>query len=477
MRSNRVQFAALSLALMGVGCGVAIGGETDWPQFRGPNASGVAAGGGAPTDWDGPTNDGIAWKTPIPGLAHSSPIIWGDRLFVTTAVASGMDAPLRVGLYGDGDSAPDMVEHEWKVLCLDKNSGSVLWERTAVKGTPKFKRHTKATHANSTPCTDGKVVVACFGSEGVHAFSLDGEKRWSVDLGPLDVGPWDDKALQWGFAGSPIIYAGVVYLQCDVKDRGFLVALDAADGRELWRRSRQDVPGWCTPAILAPAAAGGGGGATDPAAVAAPSPQIIVNGCKHMGGYDARSGEEIWRMANGGGIPVPTPVVADGLIVLTSNHRPLDKDGIPQPIIAVRGGARGDITFSKDSSQEAPPGEHVAWFRDKRGNYMQTPLAHRGLLYACKDNGSAACYDLKTGAEKWRERLGRGNSGFTASPVLAGDKIYWTSEEGDVYVVEAGAEFRLVSINALGEICMATPAVSDGRLYFRTQRHVIAIGR
>lgn len=469
MPINRTLVAAVSWAM--IQSAVAQDGRpasADWPQFRGPNAAGFADDAAAPVDWDGPSGDGIAWKTPIAGLAHSSPIVWGERLFVTTAVAAGMDAPLRVGLYGDGDSAADMVEHAWKVICLDKRDGRVLWERTAVTGVPKFKRHTKATHANSTPCTDGNIVVACFGTEGLHAFALDGDPRWSVDLGPLDVGPWDDEKLQWGFAGSPIIHAGVVYLQCDVKGRGFLVAIDAASGRELWRAARSDVPGWCTPAILAPPAADEG---------IAAATQVIVNGCNHMGGYDARSGAEIWRMANGGGIPVPTPVIADGLIFLTSNHRPRNNDGIPQPIFAVRAAARGDLTFSKDAPQDAPPNAHVAWFRDKRGNYMQTPLAYRGLLYTCKDNGAAACYDLRTGAEKWRERLGRGHSGFSASPVAADGRIYWTGEDGDVYIVAAGPQFNLIAMNALGEICMASPAVSAGRLYFRTQRHVIAVGR
>jgi len=428
-----------------------------WPMFRGPNACGVADGCETPTEWDVPENRSVLWKTPIPGLAHSSPIIWGDRLLVTTAVAVGLDAPLKVGLYGAGDSADDRVEHEWKLLCLDKKSGRVLWQETARRGVPKVKRHTKATHANPTPATDGQVVVACFGSEGLYAYTLDGTPLWSKDLGVLDVGPHDAPELQWGFASSPTLHDGVVFLQADIKTDPFLVALDARDGRELWRVARDDVPGWSTPAILH----------------GEDGPQIVVNGCKHMGAYDAKTGRQIWRMSGGGGIPVPTPVVADGLLLLTSNHRPIDDRGRPQPIFAVRPSARGDITVANDRDA----GEHIAWAKSKLGNYMQTPLAYRGLAYFCKDNGVARCYDLRTGEQKGEQRLGGGQTGFSASPVAADGKVYWTSEQGEVHVVAAEPRFRKLVVNRLGEICMATPAISQGVLFFRTRHHLVAVGR
>jgi outer membrane protein assembly factor BamB len=433
-------------------------GESDgnWPMFRGPNASGVAEGHTTLTEWDVPSGRGVLWKSDIPGLSHASPIVWGDKLIVVTAVAKGMESPLKVGLYGAGDSADDMVEHQWKVICLDKTSGKVRWERTAKTGVPRVKRHTKATHANTSPATDGNVVVAFFGSEGVYAYSLDGELKWSKDLGVLDVGPWNDMSLQWGFASSPVICDGKVFLQCDVKSGPFLVALDAADGREIWRTSRDEVPGWCTPAILRTGL----------------GTQVVLNGCKRMGGYDTETGKEIWWMRGGGGIPVPAPLVAGDLVVLTSNHRPIDDQDRPQPIYAVRSSARGNITMNK----EAESSGSIAWAKSRRGNYMQTPLAYRGLVYFCKEIGVATCYDLRSGEQKWRERIGMGQTGFSASPVAADGKIYWTSETGDVRVIAAGPAFEDLATNPMDDICMATPAVSDGVIYFRTRHAVIAIG-
>jgi len=431
--------------------------DENWPSFRGPNASGIAERSAPPTDWDVSAGRNLLWKTPIAGLAHASPIVWGDRLFVVTAVAEGLDSPLKVGLYGAGDSADDMVPHEWKVLCLDKRSGEVLWERVAARGVPKVKRHTKATHANSTPATDGRVVVACFGSEGLYAFDLDGNPLWSKQLGVLDVGPHDFGDLQWGYASSPILHDGKVYLQCDVKEKPFLLALDAKTGEQVWKVDRDDVPGWCTPAIFE------SGGST----------QLLINGCKHIGGYDAETGREIWRMRGGGGIPVPAPVIAEGLAFFTSNHRPIDEQDRRQPVYAVRvTAARGDVSLpiDKDSS------DAIAWAASGVGTYMQTPLVYRGLAYLCKDNGAATCFDAKTGETKWRVRIGTGAEGYTASPVAADGRIYWTSEEGDVHVIAAGDTFERLAKNQIGEICMATPAISGDVLYFRTQKHVIAIG-
>jgi outer membrane protein assembly factor BamB len=443
-----------------------------WPSFRGDNARGwVDADAGAakvPVEWDVEKGDNIRWKTPIPGLAHSSPIVWNDRIFVTTAVPSGGPTSLKVGLYGAGDSAEDMIPHDFRVICLDAKDGKILWDHTAWSGVPKFARHTKATHCNSTPATDGNVVVTLFGAQGLYAYSLDGKPLWQkTDLGDLDVGPHNAPELHWGYASSPIIYDGRVYVQCDIKKDAYLAAFDVRDGRELWRVPRDDVPGWCTPSVL-PAARLAAQGDVPPAGLGA---QIIVNGCRHMGGYDAATGREIWRMSGGGGVPVPTPVVAGDLILFTSNHRPIRDEDRPQPIYAVRRDATGDITIPKD----AKSGPGVAWALEKAGNYMQTPLAYRGLAFFCRDNGAATCYDLETGEQVWRERLA-GNTGFTASPVAADGHVYWASEEGSVFVVEAGRTFRKVAVNAMGEICMATPAIHRGTLYLRTQHHLFAIG-
>jgi outer membrane protein assembly factor BamB len=421
----------------------------DWPSFRGPGASGVSEGHRTPLRWNATTGQQVRWKTAIPGLGHSSPVIWGDQVCVTTAIRTDGEASLRIGLYGDIAPVDDTSVHHWKVICLDKQTGRVGWERTAHSGVPRVKRHTKGTHANSTLATDGTHIVAFFGSEGLHAYDMEGKVLWTKDLGLLDSGFFMVPAAQWGFASSPVLHDGLVLVQVDVQRGSFVAAFEARTGREVWRTARADVPTWSTPTV---ARAPGG-------------PQLIVNGFRHIGGYDLRSGKEVWRMRGLGDIPVPTPVVADGLIFVTNAHGP------GAPIYAIRTSASGDLT-----SGSTPPGEHIAWSHERDGAYMQTPIVYRDLLYNCRDNGVLGVYEARTGRRFYQQRLGGGRTGFTASPVAADGKVYFTSEEGDVFVVKAGSSFELLAENPLGEVSMATPAISEGVLYFRTRGHLVAIG-
>ena len=458
--SGLLPIAVLLLACTATAASAETATEKNWPQFRGPQASGVAEGFPLPSNWNVPKNINLRWKTPIPGLAHSSPVIWGDRLFVTTAVSSANNQSLQTGLFGAGDSADDMTEHDFKVYCLDKNSGKVLWEKTAHTGVPKVKRHTKATHVNCTPAVDGRHLVVLFGSEGLYCYSHDGELRWKKDLGVLDVGPHNAMELQWGYASSPILADGRVVVQCDVKRDAFAAAFDAADGRELWRLERLDVPTWATPTAWR-------------------SPdgwQVIFNGCQHIAAIDLATGREIWQLAGGGGIPVPAPVIGDGLVYLTSNHRPYRDVDPPQPVFAVKLNAKGKL---KIQDQEKPDPQ-MAWMKTKAGAYMQTPLLYQNLLYVCKDNGALTVLDAKTGELKSRERLGSGSTGFTASPVAGDGKIYFTAEDGSVSVLPAGAAGNQGGPpmgGELGETCLATPAISEGVIYWRTRGHVVAIGQ
>jgi outer membrane protein assembly factor BamB len=422
-----------------------------WPSFRGPMARGVSDGRPPPTQWNVDTNENIKWKTQIPGLGLSSPVIWGDRLFITTAVRARGAQPLKVGLYGDISSVDDDSPHEWQVVCLDKKSGKVLWKRTACEGVPKIKRHTKASHANSTPATDGKHVVAFFGSEGLYCYDVDGKPMWSRDLGVLDSGYYVVPEAQWGFGSSPVIYQDKVIIQCDVEKGSFVAALNLSDGSDVWMTQRREVPTWGTPTVL-PGPAGA---------------QVICNGYKHIGGYDLATGEEVWKLRGGGDIPVPTPIVAHDLIFITNGH------GEANPVYAIRTTAKGRIKLAKGESSN----EHIAYRLDRRGTYMQTPIVYGDLLYCCRDNGVLSCFEAKTGKEVYQKRLGSGRSGFTASPVAADGWLYFTGEEGDVYVVKAGPQFEVAATNRLGELCMATPAISDGVLYFRTQNNVIAVGQ
>jgi outer membrane protein assembly factor BamB len=453
------QFAAMLIGTVLVSAGKAQEVERQgiqWPSFRGPNACGIAEGYPTATFWNVEKSENIRWKTPIPGLGHSSPVLWGDRLFVTTAINVQKKAPLKIGLYGAGESAEDNEVQQWNVYCLDKKTGKILWQQTAHKGVPKVKRHPKATHANTTAATDGRHLVVFFGSEGLYCYDLNGKLLWKKDLGILrsspgvyNNAPYTGPPLEWGFASSPIIHENRVLVECDVPNKGFLASFDIRDGKEVWRTPRDDTATWSTPTVCTE-----GGRA-----------QLIVNGWKHMGGYDARTGKELWRLSGGGDVPVPTPIAAHGLIFLMSAHGPMS------PIFAVRMGATGDISLKSDASAN----DQIAWSYRRGGAYMQTPLVYGDYLYTCQVNGVLSCYEAKSGKRCYEERLGTGRTGFTASPVAANGKLYFTSEEGDVYVIQAGPEFKVLATNPMGEVCMATPAISEGALYFRTQEHVVAV--
>ncbi|MHC4811313.1 MAG: outer membrane protein assembly factor BamB family protein, partial [Planctomycetota bacterium] len=303
---RRKTLTPLALALLAALCAGQTGAG-NWPSFRGPAAAGVGDGTTV-TEWDVETGTNLLWKTAIPGLGHSSPVIWGDRIFVTTAVPKSGTSELKVGLYGDIAAHTDDRAHAFKLLAIDRRGGEILWQRDAHVGVPRVKRHLKASHANSTPATDGERVVAFFGSEGLYAYDLDGKLLWKKDLGVLDSGFFQVPTAQWGFASSPVLHDGKVIVQVDIQKGSFVAAFDAADGRELWRTPRDEVPTWSTPAV-APYTGGD-----------EPSLQVVANGWKHIGGYDLESGRELWKLVGGGDIPVPTPVHADGRIVVTSAH-------------------------------------------------------------------------------------------------------------------------------------------------------------
>jgi outer membrane protein assembly factor BamB len=422
----------------------------DWPSFRGISARGVAEGYPAPLRWNGEAGENVRWSTPIPGLGHSSPVVWRDLVCVTTAIGEKSKQDLRVGLYGDIQPVQDDTVHSWKVYCLDKGTGAVRWEQTANTGVPRVKRHPKSTQANPTLATDGQRMVALFGSEGLYVYDLKGRLLWKKDLGLLDSGFYRVPDAQWGFASSPVLHEGKLVVQADVQKGSFLAAFDAASGRELWRTARSDVPTFSTPTVHAEGA----------------RTQVIVNGWKHIGGYDAATGKELWRLTGGGDIPVPTPVVADGLVFITNAH------GGAAPIFAIRTVATGDVSLTQGQTENA----QVAWSLERDGAYMQTPLVYGGLLYNCRDNGVLSVYEAKTGRRLYQQRLGEGGSGYTASPVAADGKVYFTSEEGEVFVVKAGPEFELLARNRLGETVLATPALSEGVLFFRTRGHLVAVG-
>jgi outer membrane protein assembly factor BamB len=446
MRFRVLIIPAIS-ALLGVGLECS-GRDSNWPGFRGTFASGVAEGYATATVWSVKTGENIQWKTEIPGLAHSSPIVWEESIFLTTSTGED-DSTLRVGLYGDVQPVQDSSIHRWAVYRIEKDTGRIIWKRIAHEGVPRIKRHPKSSHANPTPATDGQHVVALFGSEGLFCYDFSGNLLWQRDLGVLDSGFFMVPEAQWGFASSPTIFDSKVFVQCDIQKGSFLAAFDISTGKEVWRTARRDVPTWCTPTIYSDVS----------------TSMLLVNGWKHIGGYDASTGKEIWKLRGGGDIPVPTPVVAHGLVFVTNAH------GSQSPIYAIRLGAKGDISLENGATSN----EYVVWSTREGGAYMQTPLVYGEYLYVCRDNGVLSCYRAKTGERLYQRRLGRGAGGFSASAVAANQKLYFSSETGDIFVLQAGPSFELLAVNFLDEVVMATPAISEGTVYFRTRNHLIAV--
>ncbi|HZM85694.1 MAG TPA: PQQ-binding-like beta-propeller repeat protein [Blastocatellia bacterium] len=422
-----------------------------WPSFRGQQASGIAEHQNLPDRWDGTKGENILWRTPIPGLAHSSPVVWGNQIFVTSASSSDPKATFRPGLYGDGDASKDRSAHRWMIYALDKQTGKVLWERVAHQGVPIEKRHIKSTYANSTPATDGRKVVAWFGSQGVYAYDVSGRLLWKVDLGRLDLGAYDIPTYEWGPASSPIIWNNLVILQCDTQSDSFILALDADTGKTVWKTERDELPSWGTPTV----------------AITSAGPVLVTNASNYIRGYDPRTGKELWRLGGSSKITAPTPVLADDLFVVASGRGP------ERPIFVVKAVARGDLTLPEGKSSS----EAIEWSRTGRGPYMPTPLIYNGIVYVLNNNGLLDAYNLRTGEEVYRQRLPVVGSGFSASPVAADGKIYLSNEDGEMLVIAAGQKFAHIATNSMGEMLMATPALSDGVMYVRSSASLFAVGR
>ena len=424
-----------------------------WPQFRGKHAAGVSDGADLPDAWDAASGKGVLWKTRIPGLAHSSPVVWGDQVFVTTAVSSLANATFKPGLYGEGTASEDKSVQKWQLLSLDRKTGKVQWERTAYEGVPKEKRHIKATYANATPATDGKHVAAFFGSQGLYVYDLAGKLLWKRDLGRIDAGAYDDPSYEWGNASSPILYDGLVIVQCDQQKDSFLTALRLSDGEVAWKTSRDELPSWSTPTVVPGSGKSGA--------------ELVTNAPKFIRGYDPKTGKELWRLGRSSNITAPTPVFDGELIVVMSGRRP------NAPIFVLKAGASGDITLPEGATS----GGSIVWTKEKAGSYMPTPLVYGGQLYVLKNQGILTCYDLRTGELRYEQRLPEVTSGFSASPVAADGKLYLPSEDGEILIVKAGPSFALLGRNPMGQPLMATPAITGRLLLVRGERDLVAIGR
>lgn len=431
-------------------CNIIITPERQWNMYRGYYASGVLDNANLPETWNAETGENIAWTTEIPGMGHSCPIVWGDNVFVTTAVSEADNGDIKTGIYGSIGSVQDSSVHEWKIYCIDKNSGAINWEKTAHTGIPEQKRHPMSSHANTTPATNGEFVVAFFGSEGLFCYDMKGNLQWGKDFGVLKSTFFLVPNAEWEFSSSPLIHKNTVIVQCDVMENSFVAAYDLKTGEEIWKQNRDEYPGWCTPNIYSD-------GEKD---------IVAVNGFKHRGGYDFETGEEIWRMSGGGDIPVPTPIVGDELIYFNSAH------GKISPVLAIRKNAKGDITLAENDTTN----QYVKWAKLRGGSYMGTMLLYGDYLYNARWNGRLTCFNADTGEEMYSEKVGSGNS-YTASPVAADGIIYITDNDGVVYSVKAGPAYELLHENKLSEVVMGTPSIAENYLFFRTNKHLVAVSK
>ena len=430
-----VLFAALTLMPV-------VAAAQHWPSFRGDGATGVAESGAPPVTWDVSGARNVAWTTPIPGLGHSSPIVWGDRVFLTTAVALPPPAAAGDGAAGAPVNSEEYraleprIPHAWRLYCLDRRTGRVLWERTAYQGLPRVKRHAKASQASATPVTDGTHVVTMMGSEGLYAYDIEGRLLWKRDLGRLDPGYVDDPTDEWGPASSPVIHDGLVIVQNDRQKDSYVAAFDVATGEERWRAGRDELPAWSTPVVHHGA-----------------RPTLVTNSPRFIRGHDPSTGKEVWRIPDGTQVKVVTPVVAGDLVIVTGGYPTGGR-----PILGIR----------------ASTGE-VVWQNERGSSYTPTPIVYRNILYVCIDNGVISAYDARTGERLYQRRIAPDSGGFSASPVAADGRLYFASEDGVVYVVRAGREFELLARNDMREMCLSTPAVSGDLLLVRTRTHLYAL--
>ena len=427
-------------------------GPRNWPSFRGDGSAGNGDGQRAIADWDAASGKNIKWKTPIPGVATSSPIVWGNRVFATTAVSSAGNNSIKTGLYGDVKPVDDLSPHEWKLYCLDKATGKILWERTAAMGAPHTKRHTKSSQASSTPVTDGRRIIAVFGSAGAMiAWDYSGKELWRVTRGTLDSGWFFDPAFQWGHSSSPVIYRNAVILQADVQKGSYIAAWDVATGKPLWRTERADeISTWGTPTI---------------ARTADGRDVLVTNGTK-IRGYDPASGKQLWTLGPNSEITIGTPVAGNGLVYVTGGYPPV------RPIYAIRPGAEGDISLQKGQESNGS----IAWSNMTEGTYIPTPLLYDGYLFTLNINGVLTAYDPQTGKRAFRGRIGTGGA-FSASPIGADGRLYISSEDGEVYVISATPDMKQIAKNDMREIIMSTPAISDGLIIVRTMGHLYGVGQ
>lgn len=433
----------ISLALLAIISLTTAGSAANWPQWRGPDGSGISNEKNLPAKWTPTTN--IKWKAAIPGRGHSSPIVWGNRVFVTTAVEGDMVPGAKAVKHlneGKEFLHPDSIgadrKHQFKVIALNRESGKILWEALAWEGTPYDNRHRKSSYAASTPATDGKLVYAFFGTEGLYAYDFNGKLAWKAQLGNL-------ATVGMGTGTSPILYDNVVIVQCD-EDNGeasFIVALDKKTGKEVWRTPRKVQVSWSTPLLVKTATRS----------------ELITSGTETVVSYDPATGKELWRHKGVESNAIPSPVANNEMVFLVA--------GFPAKIaMAIKLGGSGDLTGTPN----------VPWKYAKGTAYVPSPILYGDYLYLTTDRGILTCIDAKTGEVKYEGGRIPIPATFTASPVAFEGKILMTSEDGDTFIVKAGPKHEVLGTNSVGEPVYASPAIADGRIFIRGEKNLYCIG-
>jgi outer membrane protein assembly factor BamB len=404
----------------------------NWPQFRGP-AAGVSEGDNLPDRWSTTTN--VVWKSEVPGRGWSSPVVWGDKVFLTSVVTDGKFEDPKKGLYFGGERRqPSTDLHHWMVWCFDFQTGKKLWEKEAHQATPPSTVHLKNTYASETPVTDGERLYAYFGNVGLFCYDLDGKELWSETWGSFKT------RFGWGTAASPAYHQGRIFIVNDNEEKSFLVALDAKTGKQLWRVERDEKSNWATPFVWENER----------------RTELVTSGTNRVRSCDL-DGKLLWELGGLSSITIPTPFARHGLLYVCSGYV-LDPK---KPVFAIRPGAEGDLT-----AEGADGTKHLAWHLKSAGPYNPSPLVYGDYLYVLYDLGLLSCYDARNGQALYEKaRLG---GQFTASPWGYGGKVFCLNEDGDTYVIEAGPTFKELRTNSLDEMCLATPAAVRNSLLVRT---------
>jgi outer membrane protein assembly factor BamB len=436
--------AALTEVLSAPGASTA---ETNWPQFRGPNAQGIATNANLPEHWS--TTENVVWKAEIRGRGWSSPIVWGDRVFVTTAVNSGTTEQPKKGLYlgGERPNAP-RPEHEWKVVCLDLASGKVRWEHVVHRGPPSGPTHLKNSYASETPVTDGERVYACVGGVGVFCLDLSGREVWSKPIEPHKM------RAGWGTASSPVLHRDRLYLVNDNEEQSYLLALNKRTGKEIWRVERDEKSNWSTPFVWE----------NDQRC------EIVTAGSGKVRSYDLE-GKLLWWFKGMSSITIATPYADRGLLYVTSGFI-VDRS---RPVYAIRPGGSDEISLQPGQTNNSS----IIWCQPTAAPYNPTTLVYDGRLYVLRDLGELSVFNARTGELLYnRQKLPQGLH-FTASPWAADGRVFCLNEDGVTFVVRAGDRFEVLQTNKLAEddMCLATPAVAGGRLLIRSAGRLYCIGQ